>query len=87
MHDTIIVGASAAGLATAASLRALGKEYRLFDKAPQVGAAWRGHYRRLHLHTTKGLSGLPGFPIATGAARSTSFRAISSACPSSRSGW
>jgi cation diffusion facilitator CzcD-associated flavoprotein CzcO len=63
MHDTIIVGASAAGLATAASLRAAGKEYRLFDKAPHVGAAWRGHYQRLHLHTTKGLSGLPGFPM------------------------
>jgi indole-3-pyruvate monooxygenase len=63
MDETIIVGASAAGLATAASLRKLGRPFKLLDKARQVGAAWRGHYDRLHLHTSKGLSGLPGLPM------------------------
>ena len=63
MEETIIVGASAAGLATAASLRKLGKTFRILEKAPRVGAAWRGHYDRLHLHTSKGLSGLPGLPM------------------------
>jgi indole-3-pyruvate monooxygenase len=63
MDETIIVGASAAGLATAASLRKLGRPFRLLEKAPNVGAAWRNHYDRLHLHTSKGLSGLPGLPM------------------------
>jgi cation diffusion facilitator CzcD-associated flavoprotein CzcO len=62
-EETIIVGASAAGLATAASLRLLGRSFRLLEKAPHIGAAWRGHYDRLHLHTSKGLSGLPGLPM------------------------
>jgi cation diffusion facilitator CzcD-associated flavoprotein CzcO len=66
VEETIVVGASAAGLATAASLRKLGRPFRLLDKAPHVGAAWRGHYDRLHLHTSKGLSGLPGLPMPRG---------------------
>ena len=33
------------------------------DKAAQVGSAWRAHYDRLHLHTERALSGLPGLPI------------------------
>jgi indole-3-pyruvate monooxygenase len=63
MEETIIVGASAAGLATAASLRKLGRRFRLLEKAPHVGASWRAHYDRLHLHTSRGLSGLPGLPM------------------------
>jgi hypothetical protein len=62
-EETVIVGASAAGLATAASLKRIGRPFLLLEKAAQVGAAWRGHYQRLHLHTSKGLSGLPGFPM------------------------
>jgi indole-3-pyruvate monooxygenase len=63
MDETIIVGASAAGLATAASLRKRGRTFRILEKAPHVGAAWRAHYDRLHLHTSKGLSGLPGLSM------------------------
>ena len=63
MEETVIVGASAAGLAIAASLRKLGKPFRLLEKAPHIGASWRAHYDRLHLHTSKGLSGLPGLAM------------------------
>src|SRR4051794_26956859 len=66
MEETVIVGASAAGLATAASLRKLDRPFRLLDQAPHVGASWRGHYDRLHLHTSKGFSGLPGLPMPRG---------------------
>jgi cation diffusion facilitator CzcD-associated flavoprotein CzcO len=50
-------------LATAASLRSLDRAVTLLERAPQIGASWRGHYDRLHLHTSKGLSGLPGLPL------------------------
>jgi indole-3-pyruvate monooxygenase len=63
MHETIVVGASAAGLATAASLRKRGAELFLIEKAPHLGASWRAHYDRLHLHTSRGLSGLPYLPM------------------------
>jgi len=32
-------------------------------KAGQVGAVWRRHYDRLHLHTDRNHSGLPGMPM------------------------
>lgn len=62
-EDTVIVGASAAGLAVAACLRQRGRGSRLLEAADAVGATWRGHYDRLHLHTARGLSGLPGLPM------------------------
>ncbi|MDX3161877.1 NAD(P)/FAD-dependent oxidoreductase [Streptomyces scabiei] len=33
------------------------------EKADGVGASWRRHYDRLHLHTTRRLSALPGLPM------------------------
>jgi cation diffusion facilitator CzcD-associated flavoprotein CzcO len=62
--DTVIVGASAAGLATAACLRRAGVSFVLLEQGPQIAGAWRNHYERLHLHTNKGLSGLPHFGFA-----------------------
>ena len=40
----------------------------MIDRAPAVGASWRGHYDRLHLHTVRWLSDLPGlrFPRSQG---------------------
>jgi putative flavoprotein involved in K+ transport len=35
----------------------------VLDRADQVGSAWRTHYERLHLHTVRWLSHLPGYPI------------------------
>ena len=61
--DAIIVGAGPAGLATAAALRARGLDAAILEKSDAVGAVWRRHYDRLHLHTDRARSGLPGLPI------------------------
>ncbi|MDX6465394.1 MAG: putative flavoprotein involved in transport [Gaiellaceae bacterium] len=56
----MIVGAGSAGLATGALLRRAGLEPVLLEAGPEPGAAWRQRYDRLHLHTPRLLSGLPG---------------------------
>ena len=61
--NTLIVGASAAGLATAAVLQQAGCSYELLEAGDVVAGAWRNHYRRLQLHTPKSASGLPGLPM------------------------
>jgi cation diffusion facilitator CzcD-associated flavoprotein CzcO len=58
--NTLIVGASAAGLATAASLKRQGIDAVVIEEHEHVAHAWRNHYDRLHLHTSKGFSKLPG---------------------------
>ncbi|SDL13025.1 flavin-containing monooxygenase [Streptomyces indicus] len=58
-----VVGGGPGGLATAAALRAKGVRAVVLEKSGAVGASWRGHYDRLHLHTTRKLSGLPGLPM------------------------
>jgi cation diffusion facilitator CzcD-associated flavoprotein CzcO len=59
----IVIGAGPAGLATAACLKQVGIETLLLERAACVGASWRQHYDRLHLHTDRGHSGLPGLPM------------------------
>jgi cation diffusion facilitator CzcD-associated flavoprotein CzcO len=61
--DAIIVGAGPAGLACAAMMKAQGLDAAVLEKADQVGAVWRRHYDRLHLHTDRRHSGLAGFPM------------------------
>src|ERR1700712_891136 len=61
--DAIIVGAGPAGLACAATMRAVGLSVTILEKADSVGAVWRRQYDRLHLHTDRGHSGLPGMPM------------------------
>jgi putative flavoprotein involved in K+ transport len=63
IQDAAIIGAGPAGLAAAASLAAAGARALVLDKAAVVGSTWRAHYDRLHLHTERALSGLPGLPI------------------------
>jgi len=55
----VVVGAGAAGLATAALLRRAGREPLVLEAGPEPGAAWRERYDRLRLHTPRLLSGLP----------------------------
>lgn len=59
----LVVGGGPAGLAAAAALRARGVPVAVLERAPTVGTSWRGHYERLHLHTTRRLSALPGLAI------------------------
>src|SRR5580658_863427 len=61
--DAIIIGAGPAGLASAASMGALGLRATVLEKADTVGSVWRRHYDRLHLHTDRGHSGLPGMAM------------------------
>ncbi len=61
--ETLVVGAGAAGLATAACLGRSKLEHLVLEQHDQVAHAWRNHYERLHLHTSKGLSALPGLPF------------------------
>jgi cation diffusion facilitator CzcD-associated flavoprotein CzcO len=58
--DAIIVGAGPAGLACAATMRAAGLSVTVVEKADKVGSVWRRHYDRMHLHTDRNHSGLPG---------------------------
>jgi putative flavoprotein involved in K+ transport len=63
MPAAIVVGAGPGGLAAAAMLRRRGVDVEVLDRADAVAPAWRSHYERLHLHTVRWLSGLPGYPI------------------------
>jgi cation diffusion facilitator CzcD-associated flavoprotein CzcO len=67
-RDAAVIGAGPAGLAAAAMLRRRGIDAVAIDRADAVGASWRGHYDRLHLHTVRWLSNLPGmrFPRSHG---------------------
>ncbi len=59
----IVVGAGPGGLAVAAMLQRRGVDTEIVERADAVGSAWRGHYERLHLHTVRWLSHLPGYRI------------------------
>lgn len=60
---TIIVGAGPAGLAVGACLQQANIPYLILEQADNVGATWRRHYDRLHLHTAKAYSALPFMPF------------------------
>ena len=62
-HDAIIIGAGPAGLACAMAMRTVGLDVVVLEKAATVGSAWRRHYDRLHLHTDRNHSALPGLPM------------------------
>src|SRR5579875_374157 len=44
-------------------LRRAGVPTIVLDRADTVGSSWRKHYDRLHLHTVRWLSNLPGYRI------------------------
>src|SRR3954449_3152557 len=62
-RDAAVIGAGPGGLAAAAMLRRRGVDTVVVERADSVGASWRGHYDRLHLHTVRWLSNLPGLKI------------------------
>ena len=60
-REAIVIGAGPGGLAVGAMLRRRGVDHVVVDRADAVGASWRAHYDRLHLHTVRWLSHLPGY--------------------------
>ncbi|HEY8970641.1 MAG TPA: NAD(P)/FAD-dependent oxidoreductase [Puia sp.] len=57
--NTLIIGASISGLASAACLQKKNIEYIIIEKQGQIASPWHNHYHRLHLHTSKRFSRLP----------------------------
>lgn len=57
--DVLVIGASIAGLSSAACLQKQHINYIIIEKESRIATPWRNHYHRLHLHTNKGLSNLP----------------------------
>ncbi|MFL5895255.1 MAG: flavin-containing monooxygenase [Thermoleophilaceae bacterium] len=61
--DVVVIGAGPAGLAAAGALRHYGIPSVVLERSDHVGASWRKHYDRLHLHTVRWLSHLPGYKL------------------------
>ena len=68
-EDILVVGAGPAGLAVSACLRSQGLGHVVLEREAHIASAWRRHYDRLHLHTTKCYSGLPMTPWPKAAPR------------------
>ena len=66
-HETIVIGAGPAGLATSRELRSRGVDHVVLERGESVGHTWANLYDSLVLHTGKHLSALPGraFPSGT----------------------
>ena len=60
-----VIGAGPAGLASAALLQRSGEQVVVLERG-EIGAAWKTRYDRLHLHTVRWLSCLPGYRIPRG---------------------
>ncbi|MGZ4603305.1 MAG: FAD-dependent oxidoreductase, partial [Kineosporiaceae bacterium] len=58
--DVLVIGAGPAGLAVAACLGRRGIDTLVVDRGTAVGDSWAARYDRLHLHTPRVQSGLPG---------------------------
>ncbi|MBO3084649.1 flavin-containing monooxygenase [Cellulomonas fengjieae] len=65
----LVIGAGPGGLAVAAALGRRGVPDLVLERTDDVGSSWRGHYDRLHLHTTRRGSSLPGMPIPRASGR------------------
>lgn len=61
--NTVIVGGGPAGIATGAGLERRGLGSVVLERGDSIAPAWRRHYDRLHLHTHKQISGLPGWEM------------------------
>src|SRR5258707_818651 len=64
VKDDVAFAKAAAQNGAAACLSRERVPFVILEQSHQIGSAWRNHYQRLHLHTSKGLSGLPYFPFA-----------------------
>jgi cation diffusion facilitator CzcD-associated flavoprotein CzcO len=60
--EVAVVGGGPGGLSVAAVLKCAGFQTVVFEREA-VGNSWRNHYDRLHLHTVRWFSNLPGLPF------------------------
>jgi indole-3-pyruvate monooxygenase len=67
--STVVIGAGPAGLAVAGCLKMRGVSAIVLERAAEIGASWRRHYDRLHLHTAARHSSLPGLGFPSGTPR------------------
>lgn len=68
-HDAIVVGAGPAGLGVAATLRGVGVEPLILERAHRVGPRWHTYYDRLRLQSPRWLTNLPGYRFPRNAGR------------------
>ncbi len=71
----VIVGAGPTGLALGYWLQQAGVRFHIVEQHT-VGATWAHQYQRLHLHTLKELSALPGLPMPADYPRFPSARQV-----------
>jgi len=62
--DTLVIGASQAGLATGYHLKQRGASFLLVDRHARVGDSWRQRFDSLVLFTPRRYSALPGRPVS-----------------------
>lgn len=62
-HDTVVIGAGQAGLATGHHLKRKGIEFVILESHPRVGDVWRRRYDSLRLYSPARYDGLPGLPF------------------------
>jgi putative flavoprotein involved in K+ transport len=67
-YDTVVIGGSQAGLATAYYLKKEGRSFVVLDSLDRVGDAWRTRWDSLRLFTPAKYDGLPGLPFPSGSA-------------------
>jgi putative flavoprotein involved in K+ transport len=65
-RQVIVVGAGAAGLASAAELRRKGIPALVIERTDAIAASWRERYERLRLNSSRPFSKLPGQRFARG---------------------
>lgn len=62
-RGALVIGAGAAGLATAHALKQAGIPVAILEKSDRVAIAWRGRHPQLHLNTHRRFSQLPGLKV------------------------
>src|SRR3954462_9924733 len=62
--QAIVIGAGAAGLSAAAMLAERGVRPLVLERE-SIASSWRGRYERLHLHTWRHFSNLPGYRLSS----------------------